>query len=240
MEIKISVLTPSIREPGLEIVQKALRKQTFTDFEWLIGSPFNPKKVYGEWVPDNFTGGCWTLNRMMNKMISKASGELLISWQDFTYAKPDTLEKFYYHYLTEPTMLVGAVGNKYEDETWQKQTWQDPRERSDQGNYYNVNFNDVEWNLCSVPKQALFDIGGLDEGMDMKFFGMDGFNVNHRLKDSGLYDFKLDQTIKSYSLGHGRVEDWDKVNGVNGLYLDHVKERKAKKEWPYLDYLPRK
>jgi hypothetical protein len=236
----ISILTPTIRPEGLEIVRKALLEQTETDWEWLIGSTFDPKIKEAIWVKDDFKGGVWTLNRIYNKMISKASGELLISWQDFTYAKPDTLEKFYYHYLTEPTMLVGAVGNKYEDETWQKQTWQDPRERNDQGNYYNVNFNDVEWNLCSCPKQALFDIGGLDEGMDMIFFGMDGFNVNHRLKDSGQYDFKLDQTIKSYSLGHGRVKDWDKINGVNGLYLNHVKERKSKHQWPELDYLPKK
>lgn len=211
----ISIITPTIRPEGLELVRKALLEQTETDWEWLIGSAFDPKIKEAIWVKDDFKGGVWTLNRIYNKMISRAMGELLISWQDFTYAKPDTLEKFYYHYLTEPTMLVGAVGNKYKDSTWKKQTWQDPRERNDQGNYYNVNFNDVEWNLCSCPMQAMIDIGGFLEDLDFVGYGMDGYCVNQRIRESGLYDFKLDQTIKSFSLGHGRVKNWENQNLVH-------------------------
>lgn len=57
----------------------------------------------------------WTLNRDMNTAIKKAQGELIISWQDYTYAKPDALEKFWFHYKQNPKAVISGVGNKYED-----------------------------------------------------------------------------------------------------------------------------
>jgi len=48
--MKISVITPTIREEGLPIVDKALNRQSFEDFEWLVGSPFPTE--YGKWVEE--------------------------------------------------------------------------------------------------------------------------------------------------------------------------------------------
>lgn len=203
----ISILTPSVRPEGLALVEKALSRQTYTDWEWIVQGRDGD-------LPD---GLVWTLNRDYNKAIRKAKGDLIVSWQDWTYADPDTLEKFAFHYSQEPKTLVTAVGNKYANEEWLVKTWQDPRERDDQGTYYPCFFNDIEWNLCSVPKQALYDVGGFDEDLD-KYFGMDGFSVLERINLIGGYDFKIDQTIKSYSLEHGRPKDWEEKNALHGPY----------------------
>lgn len=234
---RISVLTPTIRKEGLDIVKKALDRQSFTDFEWLIGSPFETD--LGTWVEDDFKLGVWTLNRIYNKLIKASSGDLIVSWQDYTFADPDCLEKFWTLYELEPKTLVSAIGNKYEQVYPERKNmlWKDPRERDDQGSYYSCYFNDIEWNLCSVPRDALYAVGGFDEGLDFLGFGMDGYSVNDRINALGGYDFKLNQTIKSYSLAHGRVEDWDKKNLLGEPYVKRRDELKMQGKWPILDYL---
>lgn len=128
-----------------------------------------------------------------------------MSWQDYTYAKKDTLKRFWDHYEYEPKMLVSGLGHKYKDSTWRERIWEDLRVGG------KCNFNFVEWNLCSCPFQGLKEIGGFIEEMDFMGFGMDGYSVNERLSELG-YQFYCDSKIESFSLGHGRVEDWDKKN----------------------------
>lgn len=235
----ISVLTPTIRKQGLELVKKALNKQTFQDFEWLIGSSFDPEIDEAIWVQDDFKDGLWSLNRIYNKLIKNSKADLIVSWQDYTFADSDVLEKFLFHFLTEPKTLVTGVGNKYHQVYPLKDdlVWKDPRERNDIGTYYPIYFNDVEWNLCSVPKQALLDIGGFDEAADYLYLGMDGYGVNDRINDFGGYDFKINQTIKSYSLVHARQDNWEKDNGIHGKYVLRKQELIANKVWPVLKYI---
>lgn len=223
---KISIITPSVRPEGLKLVEKALRRQTFEDFEWLI----NNKR---------YEGGFFGLNRAYNDLIRQSKGELLISWQDYTFVDPDCLEKFWAHYQTEPKTLVTAVGNKYTDEFWMVKTWQDPRERDDQGSYYQCFPWDIEANLCSMPKSVLYDIGGFDEQMDFEGYGFDARGVFERLELLGGYDFKIDQSIKSYSLEHGRLKDWDKYNMIN-KWEEYKKKNIDSKRYPVLQYLDSK
>lgn len=234
----ISVLTPTIRKEGLDIVKKALDRQTFEDFEWLVGSPFNP--ISGsKWVKDDFSGGFWTLNRIYNKLIKEAKGELIVSWQDFTFADADALEKFYFHFKNEPKTLITGVGNKYDKVYPELGTllWKDPRETDKNGTFYPCYPQDIEWNFSSCSKQALIDIGGFDEELDFIGFGLDAYQVNQRLWDLGGYDFKIDQTLKSYSLTHGRVDNWDKDNVVGEKYDKHMLDLKARGKWPVLNFL---
>lgn len=201
---KITVITPTNRgDEALTLVIKSLKQQTFKDFEWILQRPDSKPE-----------GLAWTLNRDYNTAIRKAKGDLIISWQDYTYAKPDTLERFYDHFTTEPNTLVTAVGNKYENESWTVLAWKDPRIRDDQGTYYPCYFSDIEWNLCSIPKNAIYSVGGFDESLDTKY-GMDGFSVNDRINLMGGYDFKIDQSIKSYSIPHSRPENWEKNNWIH-------------------------
>jgi len=230
---KIVVITPTIRKEGLAVVEKALARQTFTDFDWLIGSPFQPR-LWATWVPDNFKGGLWTLNRTYNALIRKANAPLIVSWQDFTWARPITLQRFWDHYEYEPKMLVSALGHKYLDATWRKKIWEDLRKPG------KCNPSDVEWNLCSCPKLGLEEIGGFDEEADFLYYGLDGYQVNHRLAELG-YQFYCDQKIKSFSLGHGRVSDWDRLNGMGSgkgePYRKHEADLKARNLWPVIGKL---
>lgn len=228
---KIVVITPTIRLEGLPLVQKALEEQTFDGFDWFVCSPKEPPKdCWATWIPDDFKGGLWTLNRAYNAMIKKADCELIVSWQDFTYAKSDTLERFWKHYEYEPKMLVSALGDKYETNKWKTRTWADPR-------YGGLcDFPQVEWNLCSCPKQALVDIGGFDTESDFLYLGMDGYGVNERLASLG-YQFYCDKKIESFSLGHGRISNWEKDNGIHGLYQKRVQYLKSRNQWPVIGKL---
>ena len=66
--MKISVITPSIRPEGLKIVRECLLNQTFKDFEWLVDI--------------NWTGK-HDLNASFNRLIRRASGELIVFYQDY-------------------------------------------------------------------------------------------------------------------------------------------------------------
>ena len=253
-KVKISILTPTVREKGLALVEKSLRGQSFRDFEWIVVTPrisppqwwFDkvlPTDYRGIWLdlPKKKKGTVWSLNRDYNEAIKDARGDLVISWQDWTFAKADTLENFWQHYKDDPKVIVSAVGNKYESDSWDVMIWKDPRMRDDLGSYYPVNFCDIEFNLCSVPKEAFYAIGGWDEGLD-KWVGMDGYSVVDRLENLGGWDFKIDQSIKSYSLGHGRIGGekwWEENNALHGPYERRRKNLVSQGKWPILEYLHR-
>lgn len=204
----ISIITPTCRgKEALKLIEKSLNRQTFTDFEWII------QEKEGE-TPE---GLYWTVYRDYNKATRKSKGQLIVSWQDWTYADPTALERFWTHYQQEPKTIVTAVGNKYADSDWVVETWRDPRMRSDQGTFYPCYYNDIELNLCSIPKEAIYAVGGFDETLD-KYSSLCGLDVLDRINMIGGYDFKIDQGIKSYSLEHGRLPKWEENLPFNGPY----------------------
>lgn len=233
--MKISVVTPSVRPEGLKLVEKALQRQTERDYEWIIVSPFKPSVACNLWVPSakKEEGDYWTVYKDYNLALAKAQGELVVSWQDYTFADPDCLEKFWFHHTKEPKTIVSAVGGKYSEESFTIKTWDDPRETTNYGTYYPCFFNDIELNLAAFPKEAFYAVGGFDEYLD-KYSSLCGLDVLDRLNLIGGYDFKLDQTIKSYSLEHGRLPDWEKNTPFKGAYTDR---RKLYVVNPALDYL---
>lgn len=236
---EITVITPSVRHDGLDLVQKALNRQTFKKFEWIIVSPSKPPHVC-KFVqdPGKSVGDYWSVYKAYNRAVEASSSDLIVSWQDFTFADPDALGKFWVHYKNEPKTLVTAVGNKYKDETFMAQTWKDPRERDDLGSFYQCYPNDIEWNLCSVPKEAIYSVGGFDEYMD-KYSSLCGLDVLQRLDKLGGYDFKIDQSIKSYSTEHGRLPGWEENSPFKGAYDKRVSDLIDSKIYPVLNYLKR-
>jgi hypothetical protein len=235
--MKISVLTPTNRDKeGIDIVARALMRQDFEDFEWIIGSPTEPDAFIDyKWVrdPKKEDGDYWVLNKLYNKMIREAEGELLVSIQDYTSFNPDALSKFWFHYKANPLSVISGVGNKYLSCEFVSQTWQDPREKKNGPSFYEVFFADIEGNFCSIPKEALYDVGGFDESLD-KYAGMDWYSVLTRLHLQDKYQFFLDQTNKTYSLEHGRYPDWEARNAIHGPFAEKSKEYEVN---PKLEYL---
>ena len=175
MDIKISVITPSVRPQAMWLPARALSEQGFNHsrFEWIITSPdkrINTTPIGWDDTPIKFLadppkpeGYAWTLNRAYNQAIKEAGGELIVSLQDATYFDPEGLEKFWYYYTHGyDKALISGVGHKYADESWKQITWQDPRARTDQGTFYPCTWTDIEFNYCAVPKTALYAVGGFD------------------------------------------------------------------------------
>ena len=108
----ISAVTPTVRPDGLLMVAKCLERQTHQDFEWLVVAPQRIKKDACRVLKDyEFTfvtepplkkGDFYGLNKAMNKAYSLSSGDLIIEVVDLIWFPPDTLERFWRHYLQHP------------------------------------------------------------------------------------------------------------------------------------------
>lgn len=215
----ISIITASVREKGIPIVEKHLRAQTFRDFEHII------QRREG-----TMEGNYWTLNQDMNIALRKAQGELIVSIQDWTAFKPDALEKFWAHYQINKRSCVTGWGDKYTNDQWLVKTWQDPRNTD--STFREVPFHWIEGNFCAIPKQAFYDVGGFDEYLD-KYAGMDFYSVLDRLDMNG-WKFYLDGTNESFSLEHGRLPNWEEKNAIYGAYNERRKAYVANTPLQYL------
>ena len=230
------MITPTARSKSLDLVRKSLNKQTFEDFEWIVISPndisIDADKVLKD--PDKNEGDYWSFNKAMNHAIRNAEGDLIVSVQDFTGFDPDGLEKFWFYFTNGyDKALISGVGDKFDEEG--NKVWIDPRHTTQYGTFYECYYNDIEFNYCSVPKKAFYDVGGFDEYLD-KYAGMDHISVQERLNDIG-YKFYLDQTNNSRSIVHGRLDKWDDNHAMHGGYQDRKKELLNLGLWPVLNYL---
>lgn len=188
--IKISIITPSIRPEGLKIVQESLAQQSFTDFEWLV--EIGLKKEHD-------------LNKAFNKMIRRAQGELLVFYQDYIKIEKDGLEKMWQAYRTYDNCLItcpiGKVTDFNNSPAWD---WR----KYDVGN--NTNYKDCEWyeweiDWACAPKDALFKIGGFDETLDGDKWSCDNVNVGRRAYLAG-YKFKVYMDNPAIALDHDKFE----------------------------------
>jgi hypothetical protein len=196
------------------------------DVEWIVGAPRKPPSLpYAySWVedPPREDGDYWVLNKLYNRMIAKASGELLISVQDFTSFEPEGLLKFWLHYRANPKAVVSGVGHKYADPSFTRRIWEDPRVRPELPSIYRCPFAFIEGNYLAVAKAAVLDVGGFDEALD-RFAGMDWYSVLDRLDLRGGYDFMISQINVSYSVNHERYPDWEARNALHGPYQQRRK-----------------
>lgn len=243
--MKISVVTPSIRKEGLYVVKEALKRQTNQNFEWLIGSSFDPGIPEGIWVMDDFSGGYWSLNRIYNRLFSRVSGEIVVSWQDWIYADREALDKFLFN-VSRVSAVVSGVGDQYERVGQfgkpEIKIWSDPRKNNQNRSFYECFPNDAEWNFCAFPTSFIYDVGGMDEGLDFLGYGGDQLQVSERMDVLGK-KFYLDQTNESFTVRHSRddfggQENWDKNHTLlNGQYNKRKLDLISSKKWPILDYL---
>lgn len=174
---KISIITPSIRPRGLEMVQECLKRQTFTDFEWLVEIGLGLK-------PD--------LNQAMNKMLRRATGEIVVSWQDYIKAPDNALEVI----ASLPRQFITYPVGKTLDWKNVKWDWRENVTKSIEPHQWEADF-------ASFPLQALKDIGGYDEDFD-RGWSSDNVIVAERASQRG-YTFSCYSDLKCVAYDHDKV-----------------------------------
>lgn len=182
-DIKISVLTPSIRPEGLKYNQESLERQTFKDFEWLVelGIP----------------GRGHDLNAAYNRMLRRAKGELIVSMQDYMKAPPDWLEKWWKAYQENPGTFMTAPHGKTLDWVnieWDWRAYEDANKPS---------YDCWEIDNAAAPLEALKSIGGFDEELD-RYWSSDNVNVAYRAYLNG-FQFKNIFNNPVVSLNHDKI-----------------------------------
>jgi len=228
---KISITTPSVRPNSLELNALSLSRQTFQNFEWLIGSPqenfIEIDRQIGHDIdfvfvpePPKNKGDFYGLNKSYNSMFKKAKGELIVSYQDQIEIEPTTLERFWAHYEANNRACIGAIGHQYTNGV---QVWADPRQTMQYGSFYECGEEDVEYTLASIPKEAIYKVGGMKEKWDL-FAALSEKEMNVRMYKAG-YKFYLDQSIIYKAEHHPRLSsDWDKKYQEGCVYYRQCME----------------
>lgn len=182
--MRISILTPTIRPDGLKRVRDSLLKQTEKDFEWL--------------VEINSTGEV-DLNAVINKMLKRAQGELIVFLQDYISIEPDGLEKFWKAYKKNPKVFYTAPVGKIRTPL-QREPQFDWRKHRDYAGWQEW---EIDWG--SAPKKALFEIGGFDEALD-EYWGFDNCVVALKAKLAD-YTFACLQDNVAIAIDHDATMD---------------------------------
>jgi len=175
----VSIITPSIRCKGLEIVQKCLSEQTITDYEWLVEIGIPPKN---------------DLSAALNRMLKRAKGKWVVMLQDYIKIEPNGLEQFLK--VADEKKLITGAGGKTTD--WEHIKW-DWREV---GEFRQIESRQWEGDWAIAPLQAFKEIGGYDEEYD-KHWSFDNVELAHRLNKIG-YTFWVLPTNKSIHYDHDK------------------------------------
>jgi glycosyltransferase involved in cell wall biosynthesis len=123
--MKITVFTPTYnRAYIIENLYNSLKKQTYTNFEWLViddGSTDETEKLFMNWIQENnlFTIRYYKVNnggkhRAINKATDLANGELFFIVDSDDYLVEDALEIIveWEESLDNKTLFCGISGNK--------------------------------------------------------------------------------------------------------------------------------
>jgi len=222
---KISIISPSNRKGALNGVGVCLKKQVFQDFEWLICTPQKePQPIsYTHLLePEKKEGDFYNLNKALNKLISEASGELIVSIVDYTEFESDVLEKLWNYYQKNKKSGVSGIGYQYDKD---KLVWTDPRISIVNGEgLCPMSPKHAEFRLMSFPRQAAFDVGGISEEYD-KVAANSEKEFCTRMFAKG-YDFFLDKNLvyKFYKHeDHGKIWD-EKYMESCDMLANHMQE----------------
>ena len=238
--MKISCITPSVRPNMLEIVNKCLKRQTIQDFEWIVISPRNYDLFDCFWLqdPSKRKEDFYRLNGAWNKGFRNASGELFISIVDGLYFNPDCLERLWFHYQNNPKLIVSGIGHQYKELQNGKpeiEVWHDPSVSFPENELTNPQH--IEWCLTSLPRQAIYDIGGVDEIYD-QVAALSEKDANQRMAKLG-YQFLIDKFLEYRALYHPRISsDWDeKYKLAYEMFNKHQLELNSGKRSPNVGFV---
>lgn len=209
---KISVVMPTARYGGIDILEKSLAHQTFRDFEVLVADELHRKTeienigaIYVE-PPPKKPGMWWNLDASLNKTIRQAKGDLIIQINDYVYVPPDGIQKFVDRHFQEPKGIISGVSDQFKAppldnpkglysvwDTWPgipggEKVFSDPRKESNYRGFYLTIPLLFEGNWCAYPRQAWVDVGGYDETFDAGW-GYDNVEFAERTTFHGYHVF---------------------------------------------------
>jgi hypothetical protein len=176
----ISVLTPSIRPQFLDITQRCLENQTFTDFEWIVEVGL---RNYGYRLPSD-----------LNRLLSRANGDRIVFLQDCIHIEPNALERIDMlpnHMITFP---VGQVMSFGDEPSWD---WRKHHDGS-------ITPNQWEADFAAAPTQAFFDVGGYDESFN-KGWSWENVEIAWRIRATDKYPFLCYSPIAGIALQHDAI-----------------------------------
>lgn len=186
---KISVITPTIRPSGLDLVFQSLKAQSEQDFEWLIDVSFPQHHEHGD------------LNASYNRLIRRSQGELIISLQDFIHAPPNLLERAWEEYQAHPDTFYTVPVGKTSDF---KKVEYDIRANPECRQAWTT--EDGGWRRWEIDcgfasKEALYKVGGFDENLDKFTWSGDNVVVGWKAHTLG-YKFDVMQDVKCIAYDH--------------------------------------
>ena len=227
----ISVLTVTNRPGGIDVTWASLKKQTFTDFEWILCDELYEwrKEEVKAYVNDTrlihipsprVHEDLWNLNKSHNAALRAARGDLIVSLQDYIWIRGDGLEKFWaLHTALGPRNLITGAGHKSEHPrlahdikgkiTIFKEPFTDKpsgiseRDSRLEGEMKLEETNASWWetNWAAAPRKVFYDLGGYEEQHDAEFYGCDNLTIALRAELLG-YRFWLDKTNQCIGLPH--------------------------------------
>lgn len=216
MDMRMTVITPSIRPEYLHITQECLEKQTFQDFEWLTECGLRNR---GFTLPSDF-----------NKMLLRARGERIVILQDCITIEPDVLERID-KLPNDPFTFVVNHEGKYD---WRKH--KATLEKKEDGiaqidaHYWEIDFG------CAPPSM-FFDVGGFDEEFN-KGWSWENVEIAFRAEACG-YKFYCHSGIEGYAIDHDKIREhpFRKTREPNSWRANETRERARRGDFK-VNYLP--
>ena len=226
---RISCMTLSNRYGGVDIMWANLLRQEFADWEWIFVDglyDYRAKEVAEYTNNDSrvkhikqssIREGAYTnLAHADNEGFKACSGDLIVCLQDYQWILPSGFTKYWLIYEKDPKALVTGFGHHYSDPrpvdpkgkitVFDKPftsrpsnlSWSDPRPGSELRRA-----EPVEWEMswCSLPRQVIYDIGGMDEQFDYEGFAWDNTYIAYKAKLNGS-NIYLDPTNEVMGFDH--------------------------------------
>lgn len=226
--MRVSIVYPTARFGGLDILYDNLTRQTYQDFECIVVDELKrskdlfiiPKTKIID-APEKTPGMYWNLDKSLNHAIRQTHGDLIVLLNDFIWLPDDALERLVRVHDEDKPCLVTGVGHQYlidkpEDfnpegryAIWSKypgkptgeRVFTDPRVKG-KGVYV---CTPVEWegNWACFAKEIWQKIGGFDEEFDAGW-GYDNVNFAERAQLAG-YNTFLDLENECFGYSHIRI-----------------------------------
>jgi hypothetical protein len=202
--MKVSVITPAIREHGLDIVRTSLLKQTYKDFTWMVSAPFvyTQADKYIPRRPLSKVDYCDMFKPINDLIRASKDYDLIIICIDLVYLASNTIETLVKRFENDPMSCVSVIGHQYKS-LYQNIPidfyWEDVREKRMKNQFEEVDLINFDMAVSSIPVKGAFLVGGIDEKFDK--YGVGDKEMIARMMNKG-YKIYLDNTIQFRRLSH--------------------------------------